>query len=168
MTMGMVWVAFLAATDAGVFTATRTSTLRPTSSAILSPAGFQYDCLPFYVAQLSERSPKCLEDVLVDGGSVGKNAANSRDFWLRLRRGGERPPDRCAAEKCDELTPPHAIPRSTRMPEYQMSHMSTKAIAASQFAEARDVGCGSIRVEALESAIKLGRVKTVGHAERIE
>jgi len=29
---------------------------------------------------------------------------------LRLCRGGERPPDRCAAEKCDELTPPHTPP----------------------------------------------------------
>jgi hypothetical protein len=29
------------------------------------------------------------------------------------------------------------------MPEYQMSHAGTKAIAAAQIAEARDVGCGS-------------------------
>jgi len=28
------------------------------------------------------------------------------------------------------------------MPEYQMSHASTKAFAAAQIAEARDVGCG--------------------------
>src|SRR5262245_57117123 len=33
-------------------------------------------------------------------------------------------------------------PRSTRMPEYQMWHASTKAFAAAQIAEARDVGCG--------------------------
>jgi hypothetical protein len=29
------------------------------------------------------------------------------------------------------------------MAEYQMSHASTKAFAAAQIAEARDVGCGS-------------------------
>src|SRR5215471_13199400 len=34
-------------------------------------------------------------------------------------------------------------PRATRMLEYQMSHASTKAFAAAQIAEARDVGCGS-------------------------
>jgi len=28
------------------------------------------------------------------------------------------------------------------MPEYQMSHAGTKAFAAAQIAEARDVGCG--------------------------
>src|SRR5262245_66201455 len=50
---------------------------------------------------------------------------------MRLCRGGERPPDRSSAEKCDEITPPHAFPqRSTWTPEYQMSHDLTKAIAA--------------------------------------
>src|SRR5215468_1146136 len=33
--------------------------------------------------------------------------------------------------------------RSPRMPEYQISHASTKAIAASRSAAARDVGLGS-------------------------
>jgi hypothetical protein len=48
-----------------------------------------------------------------------------------------------AAEKCNELTPAHACPRSTRMPEYQMANPGAKAIAASQSVEARKVGCGS-------------------------
>jgi hypothetical protein len=35
------------------------------------------------------------------------------------------------------------------MPEYQMSHASTKAIAASQSAEMGDFGCGSIAVDSV-------------------
>jgi len=65
--------------------------------------------LPFDVAQLPQRLPKRLQEVL-GGPSAGENDTNPRDFRLRLCKGGERPPNRCAAEKCDELTPLHAIP----------------------------------------------------------
>jgi hypothetical protein len=62
--------------------------------------------------------PKRLDVVLVTGQasmqvrreSAAQNVTNPRDFRLCLCRGGERPPDRYAAEKCDELTPPHATP----------------------------------------------------------
>jgi hypothetical protein len=40
-------------------------------------------------------------------------------------------------------------PGSTRISEYQKSHASTKAIAASQSDEARNVGCGSMNETAL-------------------
>jgi hypothetical protein len=73
-------------------------------------AEFQYDCLPFDVAQLSERLPKHLYEVLAGHESAGENATNPGDSRLRLCRASERPPDHCAAEKCDELTPLHPIP----------------------------------------------------------
>ena len=106
--MGMVWVAFLAASTARVPPATRTSTLRPTSSAMSS--GIRYDSLPFDVAQLSKPLPKRLDVMLGHRGSAAESKTNPRDFRLRLCRARERPPCRCAAEKCDELTPPHATP----------------------------------------------------------
>src|SRR5262249_13714302 len=59
-----------------------------------------------------------------------------------LRPHCERPRGRHSAHQRDDLAPPHSTPRSTRMPEYQMSHTSTKAFAAVQIAKARDVGCG--------------------------
>src|SRR5262249_27620706 len=64
--------------------------------------------------------------------------ANHRDLPL-LGGPRERPPDHYAAEKCDEITPPHAPPlRCTRRSEDQMPHPSAKAIAALQSAEAHD------------------------------
>jgi len=81
---------------------------RPTaqriSSTIVCPSTY------FDVAEVSQPLPKRLDVVLVGRGNDAENETNPRDFRLRLCRGGERPPDRCAAEKCDELTPPHAIP----------------------------------------------------------
>src|SRR5262245_29808959 len=109
--------------------------------APLCPADFQYDCLPFHVAQLSERLAKRLDDVPARSGSATESATNPRNIRLRLCSGGERPLDCCAPEKCDEITPPHATPRSTWMPEYQMADPSGKAIGAPQSAEAREVGC---------------------------
>jgi len=52
-----------------------------------------------------------------------------------------------AGNKGNKLSPLHSTPQSTRMPEYQMAHACTKAIAALQSVEARDVGCGSSRPE---------------------
>src|SRR5262249_34884577 len=53
-----------------------------------------------------------------------------------LRTRGEWPGDRRTSSKCDELPPPHATPRSTRMPEDQMANSSAKAIVAAQIAKA--------------------------------
>jgi hypothetical protein len=58
----------------------------------------------------------------------------------------ELPSEGRATNKCHKLPTPHEPPGSTRMPEYQMLHASTKAIAASQ-SKVRDVGCGSSSVE---------------------
>src|SRR5262249_32416880 len=59
-----------------------------------------------------------------------------------LKAGTKRPRRHRAAEQGYELTPPHATPRPTRMPEYQMADPSAKANAAQQSAGARDVSCG--------------------------
>jgi len=60
---------------------------------------------------------KAQRDALADG-----RITYLRDFRLRLCRGGERPPDGCAAKKCYDLTSTHAALQSTPMrSEYQMS-----------------------------------------------
>ena len=68
MTMGMVRVASLAASAAGLLGAIRTSILRPNKlshqlryplHAPLSPADLQCDRLPFHVTQLSEPLLEC-------------------------------------------------------------------------------------------------------------
>src|SRR5262245_44482390 len=52
-------------------------------------------------------------------------------------------PNRRAAENCDEITPPHAMPPISWMPEDQMADHSSKAIAASRGVGASDVFLGS-------------------------
>src|SRR5215467_8354321 len=59
--------------------------------------------------------------------------ANHRYSRL-LRAHRERSGEGCATDQRDELPTPHGTPGFTRMPEYQMSHASTKAIAASRSA----------------------------------
>ena len=107
---------------------------------ILCPADFQYDCLPFYVAQLSERLPKRLEEVLARREGALKAQATRGIFGV------------CPEVASDHSTaaPPKNVMKSrrlTRPPDLRECQSirwhSGKAIAAPQSAEVRDVSCGS-------------------------
>src|SRR5262245_653104 len=109
----------------------------------LRKAGFDSHVLAFDVTRfLQAFAERCTKTWHNHSGCPGAEEPDHRHLGL-LCTCAEWARDRCAAEKCDELTPLHATPRSTRMPEYQMADARTKAIIASRSAGARDVGLGS-------------------------
>jgi hypothetical protein len=66
------------------------------------------------------------------------HAHTAHPVWM-LRVPRERPSNCRAAKKGDEITPPHASPPIPAQPKNQMLNANTKAIAASQSVQARDV-----------------------------
>ena len=66
------------------------------------------DVLPFDITKLAEPLPKSLEKSR--GWEFRGQNANSVEFNGLLRMRTERPRNRRAAEKPDEIAPPHAAP----------------------------------------------------------
>ena len=99
MTMGIVPVAFLAATAAGVGVATMTSTLSRTSSAArsgrpvesaLGKAILDDDILALDPPELAQPLTECLDEMGVSGGRAAGEIPYAVDLSRWLRLGGER------------------------------------------------------------------------------
>src|SRR5262245_542128 len=88
--------------------------VRPT----LSKTRVDTDVLPFNPPELAQPLPESVKEMWVSGGRGEREITYPVYLRRLLRLGGvrcgEQPPDRPAAEKCDELTPPHATPPDLR------------------------------------------------------
>src|SRR5262245_7422979 len=112
---------------------------------------FNYEVAILDVTEVTQSLTEGLARLGISG-QVLPQPAYSSDLVRLLGVRGDRPPNRRAAEKCDELTPPHAMPPITWLPEYQMADHSAKAIAASRSAGASGVclGCAPCQGGALQ------------------
>src|SRR5262249_34064204 len=107
----------------------------------LSISVFNYEVATLDVTELTQSLTEGLARLGIRS-QVDAQPSYSSDLGRLLGVRGDRPPNRRAAKKCNKLSPPHVTPRSTRMPDYQMLHASTKAIAASRSAGAASAALG--------------------------
>src|SRR5207302_2094279 len=86
---------------------------------------FNHDVAALYVTEVTQSLTEGLVPVGARG-QVGRQVAYSSDLSRLLGVRGDRPPNRRAAEKSDELPPPHSSLSSTMTtPGYQMISLTT-------------------------------------------